>query len=108
MISDAHDGTADDGRRADSGRWGADEADRPLRRREPEAVDELGLFVGPEEEVDSRIPAPQTGPVRLADRTTRQDDAESRVGGLQPGQLALTADDLLFGGLADRARVDDD
>ena len=74
----------------------------------PEPVDELGLLVGPQEEVDRRIAAPQAGPVRLADRAAGQHDAQPRVRRLEPRELALPADDLLLGALADRAGVDDD
>ena len=46
----------------------------------------------------------QAGPVALADGAPGQHDAQRRVGGLELGQLALPADDLLFGRLADRRR----
>ena len=55
-------------------------ADRRLGRREAEPVDELGLLVGPQEEVDRRVAAPQAGPVRLADGAAGEHDAQRRVG----------------------------
>jgi len=48
VVSRADGGPPDDGRR------GAGEADRPLRRRQTEPIDQLGLFVGPQEQVDRR------------------------------------------------------
>ena len=47
-------------------------------------------------------PGPARGP------SSRSAPPAARVRGLQPGQLALPADDLLLGRLADRAGVDDD
>ena len=84
------------------------EPDRALRRGQAEPVDELGLLVRPQEEVDRREAARQAGPVALADGAAGQHDPQRRVGDLELRQLALPADDLLLGRLADRAGVDDD
>ena len=84
------------------------EPDRRLGRGETEPVDELRLLVGPEEEIDRRIAFPEAGPIRLPDGAAGQDDPQRGVGGLEAGEVALPADHLLLGGLADRAGVDDD
>ncbi len=97
-----------DERPPDDGRRPGQDPDRRLRRRETEAVDELGLLVGSEEQVDRREPLPQPGPVGLADRATGHDDAHPGVRLLEPRQLPLPADDLLLRGLPDRAGVDHD
>ncbi len=86
----------------------ADRADRRLRRGEAEAIDQLGLLVRPQEQVDGRVATRQPGAIRLADGAAGQHDAQPGVGGLEPGELALPADDLLLGALADGAGVDDD
>ena len=54
------------------------------------------------------IAAPKSGSVGLAHGTAGQDDPQARVRRLELGQLALPADHLLLGGLADRAGVDHD
>ena len=82
--------------------------DRALRRGEPQPVDELRLLVRAQEQVDRRIPTPQPAAIRLADGAAGQHDPHRRVGGLEPRQLSLPADDLLLRALADRAGVDDD
>ena len=86
----------------------AERPDRRLGRGQPEPVDELGLLVGAQEEVDRRVAAAEAGPVGLADRAAGQHDPHPRVRRLEPRQLAHPADDLLLGALADRAGVDDD
>ena len=101
MVCDADDGASHDGRRAAG-------SDRRLGGGQAEAIDELGLLVGAQEQVHRWIAPTEARPVRLADRTTGQDDAEARVRVLEPRQLALAADDLLFGAFADGAGVDDD
>ena len=85
-----------------------DRADRRLGGRQPEPIDELRLLVGAQEEVDRRVAAAQPGPVRLAHGAAGQHDAQPRVGRLEPRELALPADHLLLGALADRAGVDHD
>ena len=82
-------------------------ADRRLRRREAQAIDELGLLVGSQEQVDRGVTPPEARPVRLADRAPGEHDPHSRVRRLQPGEVALPADDLLLRALPDRAGVDD-
>ncbi len=104
MVGRADHGPPDDRRRA--GRRGS--SDRGLGRGQPEPIDQLGFLVGAEEQVDRRVAAAQAVAVGLADRAAGQDDAQARVRGLQPVQVALPADDLLLGTLADRARVDHD
>ena len=99
-------GDTDD--RATDRRGRPERPDRRLGGGQAEPVDELGLLVGPQEEVDRRVAAPQPGPVRLAHRAAGEHHAHPRVGRLEPGQLAHPADDLLLGALADRAGVDDD
>jgi hypothetical protein len=94
-------------RRSADDRRGADEAHRPLRRRQPEPIDELGLLVRPQEQVDGREAPVQPLPVHLAHGAAGHDDAHRGVGGLELRQLALAPDDLRLGGLADRAGVDD-
>ncbi len=73
-----------------------------LRRGEPQALDDLGLLVGAEEEVHRRVLPGEAGTVELADRASGEDDPHRRVGGLQVGQPALAPDHLRLGGLADR------
>ena len=82
--------------------------DRPLRRGQPEAIDELGLLVRAQEQVHGRVAAPQPGPVRLAHGAAGQHDPQPGVRGLEPSEMALPPDDLLLGALADGAGVDDD
>ena len=101
VIGDADHGPPDDRRRATR-------PDRRLGGREAEPVDELGLLVGAQEQVHGRVATTQAGPVRLADRAAGQDDPQPRVRVLEARELALAADDLLLGALADGARVDDD
>ena len=85
-----------------------DQPDRPLGRRQPQPVDELRLLVGAQEQVHGGIAASQTGPVGFADGAAGQHDPQRGVGALERGQVALPADDLLFGRLADGAGVDHD
>ena len=75
---------------------------RPSRRGQ------LGLFVGPQEQVDRRVSAARGRPVVRAHRAAGHDHAQRRVGLLQPSQVAHPADHLLLGRFADRAGVDDD
>ncbi len=89
-------------------RRATDGADGRLRGRQAEPVDELGLLVGPQEQVDRRVAAAQPVALRLAHRAAGQHDAETGVLGLELPELPLAADDLLLGALADRAGVDDD
>ena len=103
-VGDADDRTPDRRRGTDR----AERADRRLRGRETEPVDELGFLVGAQEQVDRGVAAAQAGPIGLAHGAAGQDDAHRRIGRLEPAELAHPADDLLLGALADRAGVDDD
>ena len=105
-VADEAVGDADD--RPPDRRRRPDRADRRLRRGQAEPVDELGLLVRPQEQVDRRIAAAQPGTIRLPDRAAGQHDPQPGVRGLELGELALPADDLLLGALADRTGVDDD
>ena len=87
---------------------GADRPDGSLRRCEPEAVHELRLLVRAEEHVDSGISARQSRSFLFAHGTAGEDDTQRRVGRLEAPQIALPANDLLLGRLADRAGIDDD
>ncbi len=100
-IGDADDRPAHD-------RRGADGPDGRLRRGKAESVDELGLLVRAQEHVHGRIPVPQAGAIGLPHGAARQHHPQARVRVLEPRELALPADDLLLGALADRAGVDDD
>ena len=102
MVGGADDACADDGRGARSSPTGA------WADGEPEPVDELRLLVGAEEQVDGRVALLQARPVGLADGAAGQDDPQGGIRGLQAVEVALPADDLLLGGLADRAGVDHD
>ncbi len=84
------------------------EANRPLRRGEPKPIDELGLLVGPKEEVNGRESLVEPIEVHLAHRAAGHHHPHRRVGRLELVELALAPDDLGLGRLADRAGVDDD
>src|SRR5207249_5564062 len=71
-------------------------------------IDELGLFVGPKEEIDCREALAKPIALGLTDRAAGQDDAHPGIGRLEPLEDALAADHLLLRGLADRAGVDHD
>ena len=105
VVGDADD-RAPDGR-GRPGRTGTGRPDRRLRRGQPEPVDELGLLVRAQEQVDGRVAAAQPRAIGLADRAAGEHDPHRRVGRLELGELALPADDLLLGALADGAGVDD-
>ena len=81
----------------------------PVRRRPgPSRRGQLGLFVGPQEEVDRGVSALRSAALSAR---TEQPVSTTRSAGLaclQPRQVAHPADDLLLGRLADRAAVDDD
>ena len=106
MVGDADDRAPD--RRGRPGRAGPGRPDRRLRGGQPEPVDQLGLLVRAQEQVDGRVAAAQARAIGLAHRAAGQHDAHRRVGRLELGELALPADDLLLGALADGAGVDDD
>ena len=74
---------------------------------EAQAGDQLGLLVGAQEEIDGRISARQAGHVVGAHGAAREHHPQRRVGRLEALEGAHPADDLLLGGLADGARVDD-
>ena len=100
------DGRPSDGRQGRAG--DRRQPDRALGRGQPEPVDELGLLVGPEEEVDGRETAAEPIALGLADRAPGQHDPHAGVRGLQALQVPLPADHLLLRCLADRAGVDHD
>ncbi len=82
--------------------------DGRLGRGQAEPVDELRLLVGTQEHVDRGVSPGEAAAVRFAHRATRHHDAHPGVGGLEPPQVSLAADDLRLGGLPDRAGVDHD
>ena len=101
VIGDADERSTDDRRRSR-------EPDRRLGRRETQPIDELWLLVGAQEQVDGRIALLQAGPIRLAHGAAGHDDTQCGICGFQAGEMALPADHLLLGGLADGAGVDHD
>ncbi len=100
-------GRVRDGCAVDDGR-GRRRADRRLRRRQAEAIDELGLLVGPQEQVHRRVAASQPRAVRLPHGAACHHHPQAGVRGLHPVEGALAADDLRLGRFPDRAGVDDD
>ena len=102
MIGGTDHAPADDRGRA------ARDADRRLRGGKAEAVDELGLLVGPQEQVHRGEPAPQSVAFGFPHGATGQDDPHPGPRGFQPLELTLPADHFLLGRLANRAGVDHD
>ncbi len=84
------------------------QSDGSLRGDQPKPQRQLGFLVGPQEHVDGWETSSQAGPLGLADATARQHDSEAGLSSLELGELALAADDLRLGVLADGAGVDDD
>ena len=73
-----------------------------------QAVDELRLLVGSQEEVDRWKATLEPVPLGLADRAARHHDPHPGIRALEPGQMSLPADDLLLRTFADGAGIDDD
>ncbi len=96
-----------DHRRRRRGRGRGQGAHRRLRGGQPQAVHELRLLVGAQEQVDGGVPPGEAVAVRLAHRATGHHDAQPGVGGLEPAQVPLATDDLGLGRLTDGAGVDD-
>ena len=101
VVGRADDRTADGGGRTDG-------TDRPLRRGQPEPIDQLRLLVGTQEQVDRGESAAQALTLGFSHRAAGHHDAHPRVGRLESSKVPLPSDHLLLRALADRAGVDDD
>ena len=84
-VRHADDRSADDGRGADAAHrrtepgGSTEQPDRPLRRRQPQPVDELRLLVGPQEQVDRGEAPVEPVAIHLADGAAGHHDAHRRV-----------------------------